>query len=222
MTKKNQKSLTVKKTNQIISYENIRNKIFEIRSQQVLLDSDIAEIYGVETRRINEAVSRNKDKFPTSYMFKLTKSEIKNLQSQIATANFAVADTDSLRSQFATANLSAKRRTPPKVFTEKGLYMLATILKSKNALNATFAIIETFAKVRELKREIKELHTETDVKKQAQKMKKFGAILADLISPDLETSEVESTLELNLMLGKITHTVKRIKKKDKNSGASIC
>ena len=187
MARQNSKVLDIKEKGNIISHENIKNKILEIRSQQVLLDSDVALIYGVETRRLNEAVKNNKDKFPRSYMFTLNKMETNNLRSKFSTANDA---------ERSTANISSKRRTPPKVFTEKGLYMLATILKSKNA------IIETFAKVRELKREIKEQHIETDVKKQSQKMKRFGELLGDIVSPDLETAETESSLELDFFCRK--------------------
>ena len=100
----------------------------------------------------------------------------------------------------------------PKAFTEKGLYMLATILKSKVAFGATFAIIETFAAVRGLKRELVNLHKETDPEKQTTKMQHFGKVLSDIVMPDLETSETESTLELNFIIGKIKHTVKRVKK----------
>lgn len=90
--------------------------------------------------------------------------------------------------------------------------MLATILKSQRATAVTFAIIETFAKVRNLKRELKELHKETDANKQKAKMQHFGEVLSDIVMPDLETSETESTLELNFFIGKIKHTVKRVKK----------
>lgn len=117
-----------------------------------------------------------------------------------------------LRSKNSTTKISTKSRTLPKVFTEKGLYMLATILKSKKALNVTFAIIETFTKVRNLKKELVELHKETDPDKQTSKMQHFGQVLSDIVMPDLETSETESTLELNFFIGKIKHTVKRIKK----------
>lgn len=95
--------------------------------------------------------------------------------------------------------------------------MLATILKSRNAINVTFAIIETFTQVRNLKRELVDLHKETDPEKQTAKMHHFGKVLSDIVMPDLETSETESTLELNFFIGKIKHTVKRIKK----SGAKV-
>ena len=90
--------------------------------------------------------------------------------------------------------------------------MLATILKSKRAQDVTFAIIETFDKVRYLKREIMELHKETDIEKQTTKMQKFGEVISDIVMPDLETSETESTLELIFFIGKIKHTVMRVKK----------
>ena len=173
----------------------VQNKIVNIRGVNVIADADVADLYGVETKRVNEAVRNNPEKFPEDYMFVLTTDELSDL-----------------RSKFSTTKISAKSRVAPKVFTEKGLYMLATILKSKRAQDVTFAIIETFAKVRYLKREIVELHKETDIEKQTTKMQKFGEVISDIVMPDLETSETESTLELNFFIGKIKHTVKRVKK----------
>ena len=173
----------------------VQNKIVNIRGVNVIADADVADLYGVETKRVNEAVRNNPEKFPEDYMFVLTTDELSDLRSKIS-----------------TTKISAKSRVAPKVFTEKGLYMLATILKSRRAQDVTFAIIETFAKVRYLKREIVELHKETDIEKQTTKMQKFGEVISDIVMPDLETSETESTLELNFFIGKIKHTVKRVKK----------
>ena len=173
----------------------VQNKIVDIRGVNVIADADVADLYGVETKRVNEAVRNNPEKFPEDYMFVLSTDELSDLRSKIS-----------------TTKISAKSRVAPKVFTEKGLYMLATILKSKRAQDVTFAIIETFAKVRYLKREIVELHKETDIEKQTTKMQKFGEVISDIVMPDLETSETESTLELNFFIGKIKHTVKRVKK----------
>ena len=173
----------------------VQNKIVNIRGVNVIADADVADLYGVETKRVNEAVRNNHEKFPEDYMFVLTTDELSDLRSKIS-----------------TTKISAKSRVAPKVFTEKGLYILATILKSKRAQDVTFAIIETFAKVRYLKREIVELHKETDIEKQTTKMQKFGEVISDIVMPDLETSETESTLELNFFIGKIKHTVKRVKK----------
>lgn len=170
----------------------VKDRIIFIRQQNVIIDADVAELYGVETKRINEAVKNNPDKFPDEYMFSLTLDEL------------AV-----LRSKFSTAKWSTKRRSTPKVFTEKGLYMLATILKSKRATDVTFAIIETFAKVRFLKNEILSMHENAD----SHTIQGFGEILADIIMPDMETSETESSLELNFVIGKIRHKVKRVRRK---------
>ena len=121
--------------------QEVKKKIICIRHQEVICDADVAELYGVETKRVNEAVRNNPDKFPADYMFTMTSEELRDL-----------------RSKFSSTKISTKSRVNPKVFTEKGLYMLATILKSKSAQNVTFAIIETFTKVRYLKREIVNLH----------------------------------------------------------------
>ena len=174
MNKKDISSNERKKSNDqnaVSLFEQVRHKIILLRDCQVILDTDIAGSYGVETKRINEAVKNNLDKFPEGYMFRLTNEEVNNL-----------------RSKFSTTKVSSKSRTLPKVFTEKGLYMLATILKSKNALNVTFAIIETFTQVRCLKRELVDLHKETDSGKQTAKMRHFGKVLSDIVMPDLETS----------------------------------
>ena len=146
---------------------------------------------------MNEAVRNNPDKFPPHYMFELTKSELADLRSKIS-----------------STKVSRKSRNATKVFTERGLYMLATILHSERATAATFAIIETFFKVRSLKRELVELHQETDKEKQASKMKHFGDVLTDIVMPDLQTSETESSLEINFLIGKIKHTVKRVRKEE--------
>ena len=193
----NDSNTLIEQTNRFLPtlQSEVQNKIVNIRGVNVIADADVADLYGVETKRVNEAVRNNPEKFPEDYMFVLTTDELSDLRSKIS-----------------TTKISAKSRVAPKVFTEKGLYMLATILKSKRAQDVTFAIIETFAKVRYLKREIVELHKETDIEKQTTKMQKFGEVISDIVMPDLETSETESTLELNFFIGKIKHTVKRVKK----------
>ena len=122
-------------TTDIVSVEdNIQNKIFTIRSMQVMLDSDLAELYGVETKRINEAVRNNIDKFPSDFYFELSKQEDEFLRSKISTFK---------------ENLK-NRKYASKVFTEQGVYMLATVLKSKIATDVTISIIRTFSKMRKL------------------------------------------------------------------------
>jgi len=118
--------------NNIVSIDNqvIQSKIYTIRDVQVMIDRDLAELYGVETKRINEAVKNNQDKFQDDFFFELTDDEFSILRSKVSTAKFA------------------KTRTNPKVFTEQGVYMLATILKSTVASQTTVLIIKTFANMR--------------------------------------------------------------------------
>ena len=192
------KDLVKKDTNMLpVSINEVEDKIAVIRDQEVIADADVAFLYGVQTKEVNQAVRNNPDKFPEHYMFELTSSELRELRSKIL-----------------TTNVSAMNRNTTKVFTERGLYMLATVLKGKKARDITFAIIETFFKVRSLKRELVELHQETDKVKQASKIKHFGDVLTDIVMPDLQTSETESSLEINFIIGKIKHTVKRVRKED--------
>ena len=179
----------------LVNIEDVESKIVRIRDVDVIADADVAELYGVETKRVNEAVRNNADKFPEGYMFLLTDSELRKW-----------------RSKFSTSNVSDSNRHGTKVFTERGLYMLATILKSERARAVTFAIIETFYKVRSLKRELLQLHQESDKEKQTSMMKHFGDLLTDIVMPDLQTNETETQLELNFVIGKLKHSVKRIRK----------
>ena len=158
-----------------------------------MLDSDVAEIYGVETKRINEAVKNNPDRFPDGYLLEMTEEESGNLKSK-----------------FSTSSWGGKRYTP-KVFTERGLYMLATIQKSEQAVQTTLAIIETFAKIRNLSRNMQALSTSETESEQKDLMKKSGEIIAEILDDDLETTDTETTVELNLAPLKFKHTIKKKK-----------
>jgi len=110
----------------------ISSKILTLRGQQVMLDRDLAELYGVETKRLNEQVKRNIERFPDDFMFQLNEKEKKEL----------VANCDRFKNlKHSTVN--------PYVFTEQGIYMLASILKSQTAISVNIAIIRTFKKLRE-------------------------------------------------------------------------
>ena len=175
----------------------VKSRMLQVRGQQVLLDRDVAALYGVETRVINQAVKNNLEKFPAEYVIELSQDELANL-----------------RSKFLTANVSSKSRALPKVFTEKGLYMLATILKGEQAVRTTLTIIETYAEVRAMKRELLALHTEKDTRKRNSMMQHFGEALTDIVMPDLTTAETESSMEINFLIGKLKHTVRRTRKAD--------
>ena len=112
----------------------VEDMIYEIRGVQVMLDSDLAKLYQLETKRINEAVKNNPKKFPIRFSFILDADETENLRSKISTSSLE--------------NNYGGRRYNPRVFTEQGIYMLATILKSKVATNVSIAIMDTFVKMR--------------------------------------------------------------------------
>jgi len=116
----------------VIPDEVILSKIYYVRDLKVMIDSDLAELYGVETRRLNEQVKRNISRFPEDFMFQLTEDEFSNLISQIATSSWG------------------GRRKPPFVFTEHGVLMLSSVLNSERAIKVNIQIMRIFTKVRQL------------------------------------------------------------------------
>ena len=133
-TENRSKKMTRPKTSSSNSLpdETIISKIYFIRGQKVMLDRDLAEMYGVETRRLNEQVKRNSDRFPADFMFQLTQAEIENLMSQ-----------------FATSSWGGLRKSPF-AFTEQGVSMLSGVLNSAVAIKVHIQIIRIFTKMREL------------------------------------------------------------------------
>lgn len=118
----------------------IKNKVYTIRNQKVMLDSDLAEIYGYQVKRLNEQVKRNINRFPEDFMFQLSEEEVNNLWSQIA-----------------TTNISTMARTNPYVFTEQGIYMLATVLKGELAVQQSIFIMRAFKEMKDFLVENKHL-----------------------------------------------------------------
>ena len=143
----------------IVKFDQISDMIIELRGKQVLIDSDVATLYGVETKEVNQAVKNNPKKFPEGYVFTTTDEE-----------NEVVKNFDHLEKM----KYSYQKH---KAFTEKGLYMLATILKSDAATDTTIAIIETFAKLRELGRTISKLAQPQDRETQQQLVEKSDNII---------------------------------------------
>jgi len=178
----------------IMKFENLQDRIIEIRDQKVLLDVDVAEIYGVETRDINKAVANNPDKFPVGYVVELSKQEKSELVENFHRFN---------KLKHSTVN--------PKAFPEKGLYMLATILKSPQAVQAILAIIETFSKIRELSRNITILSNIEDKTEQQNLMQRSGELIASIFDDDLQTTDTETSIELNFAVLKFKHTIKKKK-----------
>ena len=134
----------------LVPIELIANKIYLIRGIKVMLDRDLAELYGVETKRLKEQVRRNIERFPEDFMFELTKEELKNWRSQFATSNQDVMGL----------------RIPPFAFTEHGVLMLSSVLKSERAIQVNIQIMRTFTKLREALIDNKDLRRELEELKQ--------------------------------------------------------
>ena len=176
-----------------ITLNDVQDKIITIQNKNVLLDSDVAWLYGVDTNDVNQAVKRNPDKFPEGYIIGLTESEKKEVATICGNPKIKFSP------------------TLPNAFTEKGLYMLATILKSERATDTTIAIVEAFAKMRELSNMVAELvKSPNDTQKQADVMQKSTEILLDMVTKELQTTGTETTFEFNLLSAvKIKHTIKK-------------
>lgn len=165
-----------------ITEEYLKERIYEIRGQRVILDADLSEIYGYTTKAFNQQVKNNIEKFDENFMFELTDDEVENL-----------------RSNFLTANLNSKSRYNPHVFTEQGLYMLMTVLKGPLAVKQSKALIRTFKKMKDYilenrdligKREILQLSMET-----ANNRIEINKINSDMISLEKQISDVAEGLK---------------------------
>ena len=177
-----------------VKFEEVENKIIELHNEHIVLDNDIAELYGVNTKEINQAVKNNPNKFPPGYIFTLSKDE----------------KTEVVKNFDHLAKLKFSPQLP-KAFTEKGLYMLATIIKSEKATQTTLAIVETFARIRHLARNIKSLSEVKDEKQKQNLLQKSGEIISEILEDDLKVNESETSIELNFAVLKFKHTIKKKK-----------
>ena len=132
----------------LVPIERIANKIYLIRDKKVMLDRDLAELYGVETKVLKQAVRRNIERFPEDFIFELIKSEFKNLRSQIVTSSWGGP------------------RYSPMAFTEQGVAMLSSVLRSKRAVQVNIQIMRAFTQLRQM------LSTHEDLKKKIESMEK--------------------------------------------------
>ena len=147
----------------LVISEIIEQKIYLIRGQKVMLDRDLAVLYGVQTKKLNQAVKRNKNRFPIDFMFRLTREEDNSLRSQFVTSN----ENGSLTSQIATSkNGRGGRRYLPYAFTDYGVAMLSSVLNSDRAIAVNIQIIRTFIKLRKL------LATHADLLKKIETMER--------------------------------------------------
>ena len=176
-----------------VTAKDVENRMIVLRGQPVLIDADVAELYGVETKEVNQAVRNNPNKFPSGYLFELDKYEKEEV----------VKNFDHLKKlKFSSV--------APTAFTERGLYMLATILKGDQAISTTLAIVDTFVRVRELARTMEALQDVEDGGTQQRTMlQRIGTILADVVGHNLRTRSTETDIELNFAVVKIKHKVIR-------------
>ena len=180
-------------TNACLDIQEVKSKMLLLRGQPVLLDRDVAALYGVETKALNQAVKRNIERFPEGYILTMTPDECS--RSQLVTLN---------------GGRGSNIKYMPHVFTERGLYMLATILRGERAVNTSLAIVETYAQVRAMVRDMETLQTLKDGSpEQAAQLSQAGHRLASIIGENLSTTSTRTTIELNLAVLKITHEVKR-------------
>lgn len=142
--------------------QSVQNRIYEIRGERIMLDYDLAILYEVETKVLNQTVKRNHKRFPEDFMFQLTKQEFEALRFQIETSNNN--DQNSLRSQIVTSNRGGIRYLP-NAFTEQGVAMLSGILKSDKAIEMNIAIMRAFVEIRKI------VFRQTDLKEQLQEIK---------------------------------------------------
>jgi len=175
-SRKNKRINTINKNNIVllIPDEKIMNHIYYIRGQKVMLDRDLAELYGVETKRLKEAVRRNTDRFPEDFMFEMTSSELENWRTQFASSK---------------SEQMGLRHTPF-CFTEQGVAMLSSILNSDKAIKVNIQIIRIFTRLRQMLADNTDLRLEIEqIKKNLQKQGKNIELVFQYLDELLEKKE---------------------------------
>lgn len=176
-----------------VTTHDVEERMIILRKQPVLIDADVTDLYGVETKRINEAVRNNPKKFPCGYIFELDRFEKKEVVEKIVHLN---------KLKFS--------KVQPVAFTERGLYMLATILKSERAIDTTLAIVDTFVRVREMARTMEALQkVEDGGVQQRNLLQRTGDLLAEVVGRNLSTHATETEVEFNFAVVKIKHKILR-------------
>ena len=189
----------------IIKFENLESKLILKNNELVLLDKDVAYLYDIEPKKLRQQLKRNIEKFPLDYAYKLTDEEL-----------------DIMVSQNVTPSKQSFGGSLPYVFTEKGLYMVSTIFKSKKAIEATFLIIETFANIKKLSRNLNSIDEHQTKEEQQALVEESNILLEKVIDiepvvklQDDET-EVETRIELNLGFMRVSKVIKTKNFKESN------
>ena len=177
----------MEETKELITTDDIRSKVYIIRGQQVMLDKDLAEIYGYDVRRLNEQVKRNINRFPEDFMFQLKTSEI----------------TESLKSQIATLNVSKNKRgmhikKMPFAFTEQGIYMLATVLRGELAEQQSIFIMRTFREMRHYIKQNQQFVTRSEMELLSSKVTEISVQTATVIDKQKQTDQKVDLIQKNV------------------------
>ena len=177
----------MEETKELITTDDIRSKVYIIRGQQVMLDKDLAEIYGYDVKRLNEQVKRNINRFPEDFMFQLKASEI----------------TESLKSQIATLNVSKNKRgmhikKMPFAFTEQGIYMLATVLRGELAEQQSIFIMRTFREMRHYIKQNQQFVTRSEMELLSSKVTEISVQTAGLIDKQKQTDQKVDLIQKNV------------------------
>ncbi len=191
-------------SNLLVSEKIIKNKVFTIRGKRVMLDRDLAKLYGVETRVLNQAVRRNLERFPEEFMFQLTKIEMEEWKSQIVTSN--------------REKMGLRKR--PYVFSEAGVAMLSSVLNSKKAIQVNIEIIKVFIKLRELMVSNKEIvlkvsSLEQSVRKNDKDIKVIFNAMNQLMSPKKQTVLTLTKTNLKVVNREIQEALHDLNRKPK-------
>ncbi|MBE5876271.1 MAG: ORF6N domain-containing protein, partial [Lachnospiraceae bacterium] len=163
----------------VMTVDNISNRVYVIRGQQVMLDYDLAEIYGYEVKALNQQVKRNIDRFPEDFLFQLKKEEIPE---------------DFLKSQIVTLNESGNKRglhikKMPYAFTEQGIYMLATVLRGELAEQQSIFIMRTFREMRHYIRENQQFVTQSEMRLVTARVSEMSVQMSDMVDRQKKTEQ---------------------------------
>ena len=175
-------------TKELITTDEIRNKVYIIRGQQVMLDRDLAEIYGYEVKKLNQQVKRNIERFPEDFMFQLATSEIESVRSQIVTS----------RKNDFFAGQEGGRRYLPYAFTEQGIYMLATVLRGELAEQQSIFIMRTFREMRHYIKQNQQFVTRSEMELLSSKVTEISVQTAGVIDKQKQTDQMVNLIQKNV------------------------
>jgi len=173
---------------ELVTTDSICNRVYSIRGQQVMLDYDLAELYGYEVKRLNEQVKRNINRFPGDFMFQLTKTE---------TEEFCSHESENLKSQIATSSWGGKRKLPY-AFTEQGIYMLATVLKGGLAEQQSIFIMRAFREMRHYIKQNQQFVTQAEMRFVTAKVSEISAQMTGFSDRQSKTEQAVMSIQKNI------------------------